>query len=148
MGIEPTAEAWELSEMATYAPLSVRTNMSIDKRALLAAGGELVHGAEMNVMLQLGVRISWRERCKPGPRHHPNVRRVGSSLWTTEARTRAGSQTKFTIQTSCRCFPLWPPSSRGILSPSPLLALLYYFAQVRDRPYLNRSKSILKPRLL
>jgi hypothetical protein len=70
MGIEPTAEAWELSEMAIYAPLSVRTNMSTDKRALLAAGGELVHGAEMNVMLQLGVRISWRERCKPGPRHH------------------------------------------------------------------------------
>jgi hypothetical protein len=91
---------------------------------------------------------AWTAMYSPGPRHHPNVRRVGSCLWTTEARARAGSQTKFTIQTSCRRFPLWPPSSRGILSPSPLLALLYYFAQVRDRPYLNRSKSILKPRLL
>jgi hypothetical protein len=30
---------------------------------------ELVHGAKMYVMPQLGVRISWRERCKPGPRH-------------------------------------------------------------------------------
>ena len=33
----------------------------------------------------------------------------------------------------------WPPSSRGILSPSPLLALLYYFGQIRNRPYLNQS---------
>src|SRR5260370_27294258 len=33
----------------------------------------------------------------------------------------------------------WPPSSRGILSPSPLLTLLYDFAQIRNRPYLNRS---------
>jgi len=31
MGIEPTAETWELSETATYAPVSVRTNMSIRK---------------------------------------------------------------------------------------------------------------------
>jgi hypothetical protein len=34
-------------------------------------------------------------------------------------------------------------SSRGILSPSPLLALLYDFAQIRNRPYLIRSKFIL-----
>src|SRR5258708_3078614 len=40
------------------------------------------------------------------------------------------------------------PSSRGILSPSPLLALLYDFAQIHNRPYLNRSKSILEARLL
>jgi predicted ester cyclase len=45
------------------------------------------------------------------------------------------------------CFPSWPPSSRGILSPPPL-ALLYYFAQIHDRPYLNRSKSILEAWLL
>src|SRR6266566_3493525 len=42
--------------------------------------------------------------------------------------------------------PSWPPSSRGILSPSPPLALLYDFAQIHNRPYLNRSKSILKAR--
>src|SRR6267378_7780718 len=42
---------------------------------------------------------------------------------------------------------MWPPSSRGILSPSPL-ALLYDFAQIRNRPYLNRPKSILKAWLL
>jgi len=41
----------------------------------------------------------------------------------------------------------WPPSSRGIPSPSPL-ARLAHFAQIHDRPYLNRSKSILKARLL
>jgi hypothetical protein len=35
------------------------------------------------------------------------------------------------------------PSSRGILSPSPL-ACLYDFAQIRNRPYLNRSKSRFK----
>jgi hypothetical protein len=35
------------------------------------------------------------------------------------------------------------PSSRGILSPSPLLTLLYDFAQIRNRPYLIRSKFIL-----
>ena len=40
-----------------------------------------------------------------------------------------------------------PPSSPGILSPS-LLALLDHFAQIHDRPYLNRSKSILKAWLL
>jgi hypothetical protein len=34
-------------------------------------------------------------------------------------------------------------SSRGILSPSPLLALLYDFVQIRNRPYLIRSKFIL-----
>ena len=38
-------------------------------------------------------------------------------------------------------------SSRGILSPS-LLALFYDFAQIRNRPYLNRSQSIFKARLL
>jgi len=32
-----------------------------------------------------------------------------------------------------------PPSSRGILSPPPL-ALLYDFAQIRNRPYLIRSQ--------
>jgi hypothetical protein len=40
---------------------------------------ELVHGAKMYVMPQLGVRISWRERCKPGPRHHPRVLTYPSS---------------------------------------------------------------------
>ena len=68
MGIEPTSEAWELSEMAIYAPLSVQTNMSTGKRALLAAERRLVHGTKMNVMPQLVVRISWRKRCKPDPR--------------------------------------------------------------------------------
>src|SRR6266436_2822993 len=45
-------------------------------------------------------------------------------------------------------FPSRPPSSRGILSPPPLLALFYDFAQIHNRPYLNRPKSILKARLL
>jgi hypothetical protein len=71
MGIEPTSEAWELSETATYTPVSVRTNMSIRKERYWLGNRELVHGAKMYVMPQLGVRISWRERCKPGPRHHP-----------------------------------------------------------------------------
>jgi hypothetical protein len=69
MGIEPTSEAWELSETATYAPVSVRTNMSIRKERYWLRNRELVHGAKMYVMPQLGVRISWREQCKPGPRH-------------------------------------------------------------------------------
>ena len=69
VGIEPTAEAWELSETATYAPVSVRTNMSIRKERYWLRNRALVHGAKMYVMPQLGVRISWRERCKPGPRH-------------------------------------------------------------------------------
>jgi len=69
MGIEPTSEAWELSETGTYAPISVRTNMSIRKERYWLRNRELVHGAKMYVMPQLGVRISWRERCKPGPRH-------------------------------------------------------------------------------
>src|SRR5258708_4101853 len=43
--------------------------------------------------------------------------------------------------------PPWPPSSRCLLSP-PLLALLYDFAQIHNRPYLNRPKSILKAWLL
>jgi hypothetical protein len=43
---------------------------------------------------------------------------------------------------------LVPPSSRDILSPPPLLALLYYLVQIRKRPYLNRPKSILKAWLL
>ena len=43
--------------------------------------------------------------------------------------------------------PSWPPSSRGILSPSPL-ALLDHFAQIHNRSYLNRPKSILKAWLL
>src|SRR5260370_40091715 len=34
-------------------------------------------------------------------------------------------------------------SSRGILSASPL-ALFHHLVQIRNRPYLNRSKSILK----
>src|SRR5215217_7039770 len=38
--------------------------------------------------------------------------------------------------------PSWPASSRGIISP-PLLALLYDFAHIRNRPYLIRSKFIL-----
>jgi hypothetical protein len=69
MGIEPTSEAWELSETSTYAPVSVRTNMSIRKERYWLRNRELVHGAKMYVMPQLGVRISWRDRCKPGPRH-------------------------------------------------------------------------------
>jgi len=43
-------------------------------------------------------------------------------------------------------FPSWPPLSRCLLSP--LLARLYDFAQIENRPYLNRSKSILKAWLL
>ena len=43
------------------------------QRALLAAEQRLAHGAKMYVMPQLGVRISWRERCKPGPWHHPSA---------------------------------------------------------------------------
>jgi hypothetical protein len=70
MGIEPTSEAWELSETATSAPVSVRTNMPIRKERYWLRNRELVHGAKMYVMPQLGVRISWRERRKPGPRHH------------------------------------------------------------------------------
>jgi hypothetical protein len=82
MGIEPTSEAWELSETATYAPVSVRTNMSIRKERYWLRNRELVHGGKMYVMPQLGVRISWRERCKPGPRHQDLlfVRRVLSFL--------------------------------------------------------------------
>jgi hypothetical protein len=75
MGIEPTSEAWELSETATYAPVSVRTNMSIRKERYWLRSSELAHGAKMYVMPQLGVRISWRERCKPGPRHHPRLQK-------------------------------------------------------------------------
>src|ERR1700692_3209670 len=67
MGIEPTSEAWVLSETATYAAVSVRSNMSIRKERYWLRNRELVHGAKMYVMPQLGVRISWRERCKPGP---------------------------------------------------------------------------------
>jgi hypothetical protein len=37
-------------------------------------------------------------------------------------------------------FPSWPPSSRGIHSPSPLLTLLYDFAQIRRWTYLIRSQ--------
>ena len=40
-------------------------------------------------------------------------------------------------------FPPWLSSSRGILSPSPL-ALFHHLVQIRNRPYLNRSQSILK----
>jgi hypothetical protein len=47
--------------------------MSIRKERYWLRNRELVHGAKMYSMPQLGVRISWRERCKPGPRHHPNV---------------------------------------------------------------------------
>ena len=43
--------------------------MSIRKERYWLRNRELVHGAKMYVMPQLGVRISWRERCKPGPRH-------------------------------------------------------------------------------
>jgi hypothetical protein len=50
MGIEPTSEAWELSETATYAPVSVRTNMSIRKERYWVRNRELVHGAKMYVM--------------------------------------------------------------------------------------------------
>ena len=39
-------------------------------------------------------------------------------------------------------------SSRGLLSPSPLLTSLYYFAQIHNRPYFNRSESMLKAWLL
>jgi hypothetical protein len=43
--------------------------MSIHKERYWLRNRELVHGAKMYVMPQLGVRISWRERRKPGPRH-------------------------------------------------------------------------------
>jgi hypothetical protein len=42
----------------------------------------------------------------------------------------------------------YEPSSRGIFSPSPLLALLCNFGQIHYLPYLNRSKSILEAWLL
>ena len=48
--------------------------MSIRKERYWLRNRELVHGVKMYVMPQLGVRISWRERCKPGPRHHPSSR--------------------------------------------------------------------------
>ena len=41
--------------------------MSIRKERYWLRNSELVHGAKMYVMPQLGVRISLRERCKPGP---------------------------------------------------------------------------------
>lgn len=41
--------------------------MSIRKERYWLRNRELVHGAKMYVMPQLGVRISWRERCKPAP---------------------------------------------------------------------------------
>ena len=41
-----------------------------------------------------------------------------------------------------------PPSPRNLLSPSPLLALLHDFVDIRNRTYLNRAKSILKAWLL
>ena len=69
---------------------------------------------------------------------------------------RSASIRKITLQVGITKTPLYPldrpkPSSvllwRGLLSPSPF-ALLYDFAQIHDRPYLNRSKSILKAWLL
>jgi hypothetical protein len=45
------------------------TRQSIRKERYWLRNRELVHGAKMYVMPQLGVRISWRERCKPGLRH-------------------------------------------------------------------------------
>src|SRR5579864_7185581 len=44
--------------------------------------------------------------------------------------------------------PSWRPSSRGMLSPSSLLTLLYDFGQIHNWPYLNRSKSKFKAWLL
>ena len=52
------------------------------------------------------------------------------------------------IAEAVRGGPGRPFSSRGILSPSPLLALLDHFAYIGNRPYLNWSKSILKARKL
>ena len=45
------------------------TRQSIRKERYWLRNRKLVHGANMYVMPQLGGRISWRERCKPGPRH-------------------------------------------------------------------------------
>ena len=47
--------------------------MSIRKERYWLQNRELVHGAKMYVMPQLGVRISWRERCKSGPRHQNSL---------------------------------------------------------------------------
>jgi len=52
MGIEPTAEAWELSEMAIYAPLSVRTNMSTDILLPLRAGPVSVHFLRLDLIFR------------------------------------------------------------------------------------------------
>jgi hypothetical protein len=59
--------------------------MSIRKERYWLRNRALVHGAKMYVMPQLGVRISWRERCKPDPRHQVffprhNYRYYASSL--------------------------------------------------------------------
>jgi hypothetical protein len=69
MGIEPTSQAWELAEMATYGSSPFGPICPQVKERYWLRSGELVHGANMIVMPQLGVRISWRERCEPGPRH-------------------------------------------------------------------------------
>jgi hypothetical protein len=69
MGIEPTSQAWELAEMATYGSSPFGPICPQVKERCWLRSGELVHGANMIVMPQLGVRISWRERCEPGPRH-------------------------------------------------------------------------------
>jgi hypothetical protein len=44
------------------------TRQPLRKERYWLRNRELVHGGKMYVMPQLGVRISWRERCKPGPR--------------------------------------------------------------------------------
>jgi hypothetical protein len=121
MGIEPTSEAWELSETATYAPVSVRTNMSIRKERYWLRNRELVHGAKMYVMPQLGVRISWRERCKPGPRHHPRV------SWPVRRRSPlCPAQHRFLSQTAeaaCeRELCTFCKQSKNSRIPSPVLA--------------------------
>lgn len=57
---------------------------------------------------------------------------------------RPGSSRRWIWNRERRC----ELSARDRLSPPPLLALLYDFAQIHNRPYLNRSQSIPKAGLL
>ena len=77
----------------------------------------------------------------------------GVRLWVAQRFSAANHRHVFNSGFSGRCEvtqtktgfnnSLISPSSRGRFVPS-LLALLDYFAQIENRPYLNWSKSILK----
>jgi hypothetical protein len=90
--------------------------MSIRKERYWLRNRELIHGAKMYVMPQLGVRISWRERCKPGPRHQDLLflrhtclthlrMKVCSSIQTlqTEYRTTDYSSVALSLQVFSYC---------------------------------------------